>query len=110
MNKKFNIALVGNAPVEKHGILKDALHDAIDDCLDGVISGIVCLPTNEPLELTIKDIMGEEAKDVMPLYIHSTSRMATATSSVSISAEELTSAVKTLNRALNVTSEYSTHA
>lgn len=125
MNKKFNIALVGNAPVEKHGILnamlddetlqemcdiqlygaddmaiKDALHDAIDDYLDGVISGIVCLPTNEPLELTIKDIMGEEAKDVMPLYIHSTSRMASATSSVSISAEELTSAVKTLNRAL----------
>jgi len=120
------IALVGNAPAEKYEILnavlddeslpdmcdiqlygadgqaiREALHDAIDDYHNGIVGGIVCLPTSEPLTQIVAEIMGDEAKDILPLHIHSTSRMASVTGTgTKTSQEELTKAVTTLSKAL----------
>ena len=104
---KTNIALVGNAPTEKHEMLNallgedglaemydivlygadgqpdtEALSDAMDDCREGMIDGIVCLPLSSPLK---KAVHGEASGAVVPMLIHSTCRMAAVKGMISAS-------------------------
>lgn len=94
------IALVGNAPKEKHEILnqtldeevltelcdvilygadgqpeEEALSDAIEDYRDGKVTAIVCLPMTLSVKKSISTMMGSDAGDCTMLAIHPTSRM-----------------------------------
>lgn len=95
MNKIPNIALVGNAPKEKHELLnnllseevltdlcsitlygadgqpeQEALRDAIDDWHNGDIDGIVCLPMATSIRKTIREQLPEECDKAVILQVN----------------------------------------
>lgn len=110
MNKTITIALVGNAPKEKHDILNqklseedltdicdivlygadgqeefEALQDAIEDCEEDEVQAIVCLPmSSAPLTL-IQRIMGEDADNAISIYDNGCIKMASVKENASIS-------------------------
>lgn len=96
------IALVGNAPKEKHALLNallaeeelsdvcnillygadgqqenEALLDAIEDFDEGVVQGIVLLPMQKPLHEVLKESVGDASQDAVVLRVNSQSRLAT---------------------------------
>lgn len=124
-----NIALVGNAPTEKHEMLNallsedvlaemysislygtdgqqdtEALLDAIADYRDGLVDGIVCLPLSCSLK---KAVQGEADSQTMSLLINPSCRMAAVKGNVSpaeaaatISQADVTERANLLCRAL----------
>lgn len=125
MKKIPTIALVGNAPQEKYDVLnavlddeslsslcevqlygadgqaeREALRDAIDDYQDGIVNGIVCLPTSTPLAELLSEVMGEGAKDVLPIMVNDKSRLAQLTLTFPFPLETLVSASQLLSKAL----------
>lgn len=119
MNKTITIALVGNAPKEKHDILNqklseedltdicdivlygadgqeehEALQDAIEDCEDDSIQGIVCLPMSTPPLAAVQSILCDEADNAISISDNSCIKIASVQGDVSISeaAEKLTTA------------------
>lgn len=125
MKKIPTIALVGNAPQAKYDVLnavlddeslsslcevqlygadgqaeREALRDAIDDYQDGIVNGIVCLPTSTPLAELLSEVMGEGAKDVLPIMVNDKSRLAQLTLTFPFPLETLVSASQLLSKAL----------
>lgn len=119
MNKTITIALVGNAPKEKHDILNqklseedltdvcdivlygadgqeeiEALQDAIEDCEEDEIQGIVCLPLSTSPLAAVQEIMGEDADNALSIYDNGCIKMASVKENASISeaAETLSTA------------------
>lgn len=105
MNKQPHIAIVGNAPTEKHEMLNallgddtlvemydialygtdgqpdtEALIDALDDYREGMLDGIVCLPLSASLK---KAVPAEAGSATMSVFIHSASRLASVKGQVS---------------------------
>ena len=110
---RTRIALVGNAPENKHELLNtlladdtltemydvslygadgqpeaDSLQDAIDDWHDGIIDGIACLPLREGLP------------EGMPIKIHATSRLAYVSKTRDITQESIVKRATALAKAL----------
>lgn len=105
MNNIPNIALVGNAPEEKHAVLNamlseeelgevctitlygadgqpeaEALQDAIADWQDGEVQGIVCLPMQmSPKEIMTQYLEQEEAEKVVLVDVNDAITMAAVT-------------------------------
>ncbi|MDO4172094.1 MAG: 4-hydroxythreonine-4-phosphate dehydrogenase PdxA [Prevotellaceae bacterium] len=98
--KLLNIAIVGNAPKERHDLLNttlskeglneicnitlygadgqpelEALLDAIEDCRDGKIQGIVCLPLSVTPLQAIQQCMTEKAEKAITLYVNNYMKM-----------------------------------
>ena len=108
MAETLSIALVGNAPVEKHEMLNallsedaltemydislygtdgqpdtEALLDAMADCRAGQVDGIVCLPlSSSPKKIAAGS---ETSGQIMPIMINSVCRMAAVKGQVSAS-------------------------
>lgn len=95
MNKIMNIALVGNAPKEKHSMLNamlneedlgdvcnielygadgqpelEALNDAINDWQDAILDGMVCLPMKQDINEVVKEQFPDESDQSLVLYVN----------------------------------------
>lgn len=102
------IALVGNAPKEKHALLNallaeeelsdvckillygadgqqenEALLDAIDDFDENIVQGIVLLPMQKPLDEVLKESIGEAAENTVLLRVNNQSRIASLYGAIS---------------------------
>ena len=107
-NQLPNIAIVGNAPKDKHALLNgilseeelsdlcditlygadgqpemEALADAVEDWHDGKVQGIVCLPFASSSNEIIGICNTEEATDVVRIYVGDGVKMASVMGDVS---------------------------
>lgn len=113
-----NIAIVGNAPKDKCELLnnmlaeeelaelcnivlygadgqpeKEALIDALQDWRNGRLQGIVCLPFTGGVLNVLKECMGEEATQALPMYVNVNMKMASVMGDVE-AAEAITNVTK----------------
>lgn len=109
MSKLPNIALVGNAPKEKHGILNamlaeedltdlcsitlygadgqpelEALNDAMEDFRSGNVQGIVCLPMNTSLRKALAHAKGCDTATMLTVTINDKHRIASVKGQLSL--------------------------